>query len=1196
MYKVKVDEKLLCFTGSVNGMEYVTDPDVKLVVNGVDSFSFAIYPQHPLYKEIECKVSRVKIWRDSKLLFYGEVTGYSQDMYGIRTYDCEGALAWLNDLHFSYAISGATPKEVLYWYIKLYNQKLRDKSKSFELGTVTVHKALTQSGTEGTIARSSGVYPSFWEEIQDKLLDSFGGILRVRYVGSDTCAGYIDWLAIPDGTCSQDVRYAKNLLNCDWTYDCTALATAIVPLGKRKDSSGDNEVRLTIDKADDDDATFMIQYMTGTDDLVKSGNMVYSKSRMEKYGLIQQAVTFDDITDAGTLAYQGAVWLRQNGKAASTIRAEAIDLADIDESVEHFTHGDYVRTNLPGDSAESLFPITAIEIPIAAPENAKLTVGTQESGITSGSGGQGGGSIADAGSGADAMAHTHSNKGVLDKITEQDYADFKGAVNKAHIHANKDTLDKIDETAWLTVYGQSHRHDNEEVLDRITAQDYADFKASANKAHVHDNKSTLDKIDETSWLLVYGQTHEHENQSVLDKTTASYTAAEKTKLAGIAAGAEVNQNAFSTIASGSARYTATSKTAAFVIEGEDGTSVTLSTNGRATISSHSHSNKAVLDATTASYTTAEQTKLKGVSAGAEVNQNAFSTIATGSARYAATAKQSAFLIDGDGGTSVSLDTKTGRLTVSSHTHDNKAVLDKLTAQDYSDFKGTVNKAHTHSNRDTLDKLDVEWWAMWLSAYGNMHTHSNKSALDKITDALVTKLSNMDLSKYLPLAGGAMTGDIDLATNKADLLVGSQPATQSTTTTAVAGGAVSPKLSFSVGLPVRKSIVGTWLDENTVYHNIISVRHRNGHGDGTNYGMYLRSLLTSNGNLIWNKQTAADTWQGERTLLDSSNYTSYAAKSNHTHAAITNSSQWASGAANAAQWVRLGTVKSSGNFSTAVISVWSGDGANGNATQNSWFDIHIKDGWQSTESATKACGVTVYRTRCKTVSVKVIPTAHDTYTVWVYLPWTYWNSNYSVHGKYSSWTPQVLKQTAEPEGTGADTAYFDQAFLTSTVANATTWNGLINDVDTYNSSDTWILVKKDNRIQHRYAGELDVNSAKTLTDSGWVTCPLAVTGNTTYPSSSSIIKVRKYGKLVRLEAAVKYKTAFGTGHNVATIPEGYRPSVLQREHGITPTATEKNIFDALLLDTGSLSFIPAGSGSSTFNPANSYECRMTYFID
>lgn len=976
MYKVKVDEKLLCFTGSVNGMEYVTDPDVKLVVNGVDSFSFAIYPQHPLYKEIECKVSRVKIWRDSELLFYGEVTGYSQDMYGIRTYDCEGALAWLNDLHFAYAISGATPKEVLYWYIKLYNQKLRDKSKSFELGTVTIHKALTQSGTEGTIARSSGVYPSFWEEIQDKLLDSFGGILRVRYVGSDTCAGYIDWLAIPDGTCSQDVRYAKNLLNCDWTYDCTALATAVVPLGKRKDSSGDNEVRLTIDKADDDDATFMIQYMTGTDDLVKSGNMVYSKSRMEKYGLIQQAVTFDDITDAGTLAYQGAVWLRQNGKAASTIRAEAIDLADIDESVEHFTHGDYVRTKLPGDSAESLFPITAIEIPIAAPENAKLTVGTQESGITSGSGGQGGGSIADAGSGADALAHTHSNKGVLDKITEQDYADFKGAVNKAHIHANKDTLDKIDDVSWLTVYGQTHEHSN------------------------------------------------------------------------------------------------------------------------------------------------------------------------------------------------------------------KVVLDKLTAQDYSDFKGTVNKAHVHSNKDTLEKLDMEWWAMWLSAYGNMHTHANKAALDKITDALVTKLSNMDLSKYLPLAGGVMNGDIDLASNGVDLLVGSQRATQTTYATAVAGATISTKQTFSSGLPERKSLVGSFLDQNSVWHSIISVRHRNGYNDGVNYGMYLRSLLTSDGSLIWNKQTGADKWQGERVLLDSTNYSSYAAKSDHTHAMITNSALWVSGANNTAKWVKLGTLVSSGNFSNAMIRVWSGDGANGRANQNSSFEVQIKDGWQSTESATKACGVTVYRINCSSVKVKVIPTAHDTYTVWAYMPWGYWNGNYAIYGKYKSWTSQHLIQSEEPEGTGADTAYYDHAFLTSTVANATTWNGLINDVDTYNSSDTWILVKKDNRIQHRYAGELDVNSAKTLVDSGWQ--------KPTFPSGvkSSSIRYRKQGKIVSVTGYVQFSTA-QTTITVFTLPTGYRPPAKIQQFNAVDSSAQASFLTKIDTD-GKVGFF--GKTQGFFTTATEYYIHCTFFVD
>ena len=159
-------------------------------------------------------------------------------------------------------------------------------------------------------------------------------------------------------------------------------------------------------------------------------------------------------------------------------------------------------------------------------------------------------------------------------------------------------------------------------------------------------------------------------------------------------------------------------------------------------------------------------------------------------------------------------------------------------------------------------------------------------------------------------------------------------------------------------------------------------------------------------------------------------------SGHTHAMITNSALWVSGANNTAKWVRLGTLVSSGNFSNGVIRVWTGNGANGRANQNSSFEVQIKDGWQSTESATKACGVTVYRIDCSSVKVKVIPTAHDTYTVWAYLPWGYWNGNYAVYGKYKSWTSQQLIQSDEPEGTGADTAYYDQAFLTSTVAKST----------------------------------------------------------------------------------------------------------------------------------------------------------------
>lgn len=205
-------------------------------------------------------------------------------------------------------------------------------------------------------------------------------------------------------------------------------------------------------------------------------------------------------------------------------------------------------------------------------------------------------------------------------------------------------------------------------------------------------------------------------------------------------------------------------------------------------------------------------------------------------------------------------------------------------------------------------------------------------------------------------------------------------------------------------------------------------------------------------------------------------------SGHTHAMITNSALWVSGANNTAKWVKLGTLVSSGNFSNAMIRVWSGDGANGRANQNSSFEVQIKDGWQSTESATKACGVTVYRVDCSSVKVKVIPTAHDTYTVWAYLPWGYWNGNYAVYGKYKSWTSQHWIQSEKPEGTGADTAYYDQAFLTSTVA-----------------------------------------AAKTLTDSGWVA--MTVEGY----AKSGTVKYRTYGKQITITGSVILKNDIATSY-------------------------------------------------------------------
>ena len=83
-----------------------------------------------------------------------------------------------------------------------------------------------------------------------------------------------------------------------------------------------------------------------------------------------------------------------------------------------------------------------------------------------------------------------------------------------------------------------------------------------------------------------------------------------------------------------------------------------------------------------------------------------------------------------------------------------------------------------------------------------------------------------------------------------------------------------ELSDIYNLKNYKTYLGSTKINNTWY-NIISTRHRNRAGDGKGYGVLFYSTLLTIGNLIWNKQTGPDKWQGERTILDSSNYSDYA---------------------------------------------------------------------------------------------------------------------------------------------------------------------------------------------------------------------------------------------------------------------------------------------------------------------------------
>ena len=444
-----------------------------------------------------------------------------------------------------------------------------------------------------------------------------------------------------------------------------------------------------------------------------------------------------------------------------------------------------------------------------------------------------------------------------------------------------------------------------------------------------------------------------------------------------------------------------------------------------------------------------------------------------------------------------------------------------------------------------------------------HTHSNKTVLDattaSYTTAEKTKVSGIEAGaqKNVQSDWNATSGDAFIK-NKPAIpdISGKQDKSTAVTHTAntavgsatkpvyiAANGAATPIThSINADVPANAKFTDTtYSDATQSAHGLMTAADKkklDGIAAGATKVAVDSTLSTTSTNPVQNKVVQA--------ALNGK------AASGHTHAMITNSALLIAGANNAEKWVRLGTLVSGGDARSAIIRVWSGNGYNAGAYQNASFEIQIKDGYQSTHSAAKACGVTVYRINCSTVKVKVIPTAHNTYTVWVYLPWKYWNGNYAVYGRYTSWTYDGSNQTAEPEGTAADTAYYDQAFLTSTVAKA--------------------------------------NEATALTETAWTDVPATGAAATVGRS----IKYLKSGNTVFVQGAISFNASLNTPV-CGTMPSDCLPNRKLVFTGWDIIGAPEAF--AIILDTdGKLSFLSPGTTAYWFKDHKAYSFNFSYHIN
>lgn len=367
MYQLKYKDYILHDMRLADEKIIVRDPSVKLAVSKAGEMTFTLGADHPYLSNLRRMSGLVELLDGTLPIYRGRITTDTKDFYGAHKIETEGIMAALNDSiikPFSFpedfkddddykaaAASGNVVDFFFRWILAQHNSQVSTEQQ-IKPGVCTV------TDSNNYITRSASEYATSMSTISDKLIKSaLGGYLLIRY---EDDGNYLDYYAALPLTNTQSVEFAENLLDLSSETDGTNIYTAILPEGKDG---------LTIEALSDGDLT---------DDLVKSGLTIYSKSGVATYGRITRHVKWDDVTVAANLQTKAKAALADNGLSMpETIKLTAVDLG-WQEDVQHFRVGRMTVLFSTTHGYSTSYPLLELSPDILDPGNTRITLGATQ--------------------------------------------------------------------------------------------------------------------------------------------------------------------------------------------------------------------------------------------------------------------------------------------------------------------------------------------------------------------------------------------------------------------------------------------------------------------------------------------------------------------------------------------------------------------------------------------------------------------------------------------------------------------------------------------------------------------------------------------------------------------------------------------------------------------------------------------------
>lgn len=398
MYQIRCDEYILY--DPRDDELILLNPKCKLEVNTVGEGSFTILSNHPYYDQLKKLKSIFEIRQNAQVIFRGRMTNASRDFHNRLDVDLEGVLGFTNDsiippFNFPDDFPGAASAEnvvkyFLQWIIDQHNSQVEDWQQ-LKVGKVTV------TDPNNYITRASTNYDTTWDTLKTKLFDSsLGGFLCIRY---ESDGNYVDYVDSFELTNTQRITFGENLLDITSKYDASETYSAILPIGATieetievegdgyegmyGDISGNTTETvkkiITLEELPDGDLT---------DDLVKAGKFIYSKSARAEFGWVcvpPKDSKWDDVTEVTNLKTKAMEYLTGTAMLLSnTITIKAVDLSFTDEQIQSFRVYRNILVNSPVHGVtDAVYQLTKLDIDIMNPQNTTITIGDTVRTLTS---------------------------------------------------------------------------------------------------------------------------------------------------------------------------------------------------------------------------------------------------------------------------------------------------------------------------------------------------------------------------------------------------------------------------------------------------------------------------------------------------------------------------------------------------------------------------------------------------------------------------------------------------------------------------------------------------------------------------------------------------------------------------------------------------------------------------------------------